>query len=220
MERKMKPLILLNFKTYKEVAGRKAVQLARKIAQVKSRKYSVAIAPPTLYLQEVATILPTFAQHVDYRSYGAHTGRVLPHELTLLGVRGVIINHSEHKLPLPIITKTVAACKKQKLITVVCAQTLGKIKKIAHLRPTYIAYEPAAFIGGNLSVTEAKPEIIGKAVEVVKKLSPRTQVLCGAGVHSQADVAHALLLGTQGVLIGHAIPKAKSPQKLLKEMLL
>tara|TARA_Y100000310_G_scaffold338405_1_gene427966 strand:- start:423 stop:1076 length:654 start_codon:yes stop_codon:yes gene_type:complete len=216
----MKPLILINFKTYKEVAGDKALAVARKIAQVKSR-YEIVIAPPLLTLKEVCqkSKAKCFAQHVDYKDYGSNTGRVLPVELKKMGCQGAIINHSEHRLPLEIIKKTVLACKKNKLTTVVCATTLNKIKKVALFKPDYIAYEPAKFIGGDVSVTEAKPEIIVKAVQLVRRLSPKTKVLTGAGVHSKKDLGNALLLGTVGVLIGHAVPKAKDPKKFLQELL-
>ena len=58
------------------------------------------------------------------------------------------------------------------------------------------------------------------AVEKVKHLSPKTKVLCGAGVHSREDLGQALLLGTSGVLLSHAVVEAKNPQKFLEEMLL
>ena len=59
-----------------------------------------------------------------------------------------------------------------------------------------------------------------KAVELVKKISPKTRLLCGAGIHSKEDVGQSLLLGTEGILIGHAIPKAKNPKEFLEKMLI
>ena len=49
-----KPLVLINFKTYKEAYGDKALELARKIAKVKKTKYDLAIAPSLLTIKEVA----------------------------------------------------------------------------------------------------------------------------------------------------------------------
>ncbi|MEK6809491.1 MAG: triose-phosphate isomerase, partial [Nanoarchaeota archaeon] len=89
----------------------------------------------------------------------------------------------------------------------------------AGLNPDYLAYEPQELIGGNISVTKAKPDIISRAVELVKGTSPKIKVLCGAGVHSREDILKALQLGAKGVLIGHAVPKAKDPQKVLRELL-
>ena len=218
----MKPLILINFKTYKESYGNKALELSKKIAKVKRAKYQIGIAPSLLTIKEIAqkTNLTIFSQHTDLADLGAHTGRIPANELKAINVKGTILNHSERKIPLKFLKEIVEICKKKNITTVVCASTLSEIKKVALFHPNYIAYEPKEFIGGNISVTEAKPEIIVRAVEAVKYLSPKTKVLCGAGIHSKEDLGHALVLGTEGVLIGHAVSKAKDPKKFLEEMLI
>ena len=217
----IKPFILLNFKLYPQTVGKKGVELAKKLAIVKSNKYIIGIAPATSILSETvkAVSLPIFAQHTDPVAVGPFTGHISPEELRLLGIRGTILNHSEKKITVQQLKKTVLLCKKNKLITVICASNLNEVKKIAELHPDYLAYEPRELIGGNISVTNAKPEIIQSAVELVKKISPKTAVLCGAGVHSREDLKQALQLGTKGVLIGHAIPKAKNPVQKLKSLL-
>ncbi len=216
-----KPLILLNFKLYPETIGKKGIELAKKLATVKSKKYNIGIAPATSILSETIkeTSLPIFAQHTDPVTEGAFTGHISPEELRLLGVKGTILNHSERKITIQQLKKTVLLCKKNKLITIICASNLNEIKKIAKLHPDYLAYEPRELIGGTISVTNAKPEIIQSAVELLKKISPKTGILCGAGVHSQKDLQRALQLGAKGVLIGHAIPKAKNPVQKLKNLL-
>ncbi|MBU0470524.1 MAG: triose-phosphate isomerase [Nanoarchaeota archaeon] len=218
----MKPLILINFKTYKEAAGDKALNLAKEIAKVKRDKYQVAVAPSLLTIKEVAekTNLTVFSQHADPVSLGAHTGRVPIAELKSIGVTGTILNHSERKVPLKYLKETIKDCKNEKLITIVCASSLSEIKKIAESHPDYIAYEPKELIGGEISVTTANPDIIVKAVNLLSELSDKTKLLCGAGIHSKEDLGQALLLGTKGVLIGHAVPKAKDPKKFLSEMLI
>jgi triosephosphate isomerase (TIM) len=217
-----KPLVLINFKTYKETYGDKALELAKKIAKVKKTKYNLAIAPSLLTIKEIAqkTNLTVFSQHTDQIDLGANTGRIPVEELKSMGVKGTILNHSERKIPLKFLKEIVQKCKNKKLITVVCASTISEVKKVSQLHPDYIAYEPKELIGTNISVTEAKPDIVVRAVEIVKYLSPKTKVLCGAGVHSKEDLGHALLLGTAGVLIGHAVSKAKDPKKFLEEMLI
>lgn len=217
----MKPLILLNFKTYPEAAGKKALLLARKLEKVKIRKYDLVIAPSLPTLEEVAegTSLTIFAQHTDLAGLGPFTGKISAQELKKIRVKGTLLNHSERKIPFGILKKIVADCKKHKLVMVVCASSLQEAKQIAELKPDYLAYEPPELIGGNVSVTKAKPEVILKAVQLVKKISPKTKVLCGAGVHSREDILKALQLGTEGVLIGHAVPKAKDPAKFLKRLL-
>src|SRR3989338_8563838 len=169
----MKALILLNFKTYPEAAGRKALFLARKLEKIHSTKYQLVIAPSLPTLEEVAegTSLTVYSQHTDLAGLGPFTGKISAQELKKIGVKGTLLNHSERKIPFPILKKIVADCKKHKLITVVCASSLEETKQAAKLVPDFLAYEPPELIGGNVSVTNAKPKIISKAVELVKKIS-------------------------------------------------
>lgn len=217
----MKPIIVINFKTYAESSGDKALSLAQDIATVRNTGYTVAIAPSLLTLREVAEriSLPIFAQHADPVLAGAHTGSISLDELVSLGVMGTIINHSERKIPLPILQKIVKMCREKQLLTIVCASTLAEVRKVAKLHPDFLAYEPTELIGGNISVTNAKPEIITKAVKIVAAISPNTKVLCGAGITSCEDVQKALELGTHGVLLAHIVAKAKNPKKVLEGLL-
>ncbi len=220
-ESTMKPIIVLNFKTYPEAAGKQALPLAKRLEKVKSKKYEIIIAPSLPTLEEVAegTSLTVFSQHTDLAGLGPFTGKISAQELKKIGVKGTLLNHSERKIPFPLLKRIAADCKKHKLVTVVCASSLGEVKQTAKLAPDYLAYEPPELIGGNVSVTKARPEIISKAVKLVQKISPKTKVLCGAGVHSKEDVLKSLQLGAKGVLIGHAVPKAKNPAKFLKGLL-
>ncbi len=212
--------LLVNFKTYQEAAGTKGIQLAKKIFSVKKKGWTIAVAPSLLDLEEICKLKGmVFAQHVDPAEYGAHTGQITPLQLKRLRAIGTILNHSERKLSWKILKQTVSECQKVKLNTVVCASTLAEIKKVASLHPEYIAYEPKELIGGDVSVTSVKPQIIKKAVELAQGISPKIKVLCGAGVHSKADVQKAVELGAVGILIAHAVVKAKEPQKFVEGLL-
>ncbi len=228
----MKPLLLLNFKTYPEALGSKGVALAKKIAQVKTKKYQIVIAPTFPLLQEVVkavsvpslssrrsssrSSLPVFAQHADPVESGAHTGSISVAELKQIGVKGTLLNHSERKLSLGILKQTILLCRRYKITTVVCASSLAEVKKVAAFQPDYIAYEPPELIGGNISVTKAKPDIIVKAVQAAAAFS--VPVLCGAGIQDRGDIVQALKLGAKGVLIGHAVTTAKEPKRFLEGM--
>ena len=219
----MKPLILINFKTYKESTGERGILLAQKIAKVKSARFYIAIAPSTLSLQKITSCVKKpiyiYAQHVDWAEYGAHTGHVLPADVKKMGARGTILNHSEKKLTFTELKETVGVCKSVGLRVVICASTLKEIRKVAVLEPEYVAYEPWALIGGAVSVTSARPEIIRSVVEMVQKISPATKVLCGAGVHGREDLRAALRLGALGVLLAHAVVEARDPKRFLEEMM-
>ncbi|MEK6900853.1 MAG: triose-phosphate isomerase [Nanoarchaeota archaeon] len=217
----MKPLIIVNFKTYPQALGDKGISLARTLASVKSKNFTIAVAPTLLTMREI-TVLPiaVFAQHADPVRDGPHTGSVSVRELKKMKVKGVILNHSEQKIALPFLKQTIGLCRKEKLTTVVCASTLEEVKRIAPWKPDYIAYEPPELIGGEVSVTTAEPRIIGRAVKLMKHISPSTNVLCGAGVHTAEDVRTASQLGCQGVLVSHAIVNAKKPAEALREILI
>jgi len=217
----MKPLILINFKNYEEAIGSKGVILAQKLSKVKNKNYEIAIAPSTPILKTIAdkVKIKVYAQHADPVGFGAHTGSISIEELKLIGMEGTLLNHSEKKIPFEVLKETIKLCEKNNLKVIVCASNLSEVKKIAELKPDFIAYEPKELIGGEISVTKAKPEIILEAVRLVKSISRNIIVICGAGVHSKEDVGQALLLGTKGVLIGHSVPKAKNPAKFLAEML-
>lgn len=217
----MKPLIVINFKNYPPALGKKGLILAKKLAAVKQQKYQLAIAPSLLLLEEVITAvtIPVFAQHVDALISGPRTGNISVKELIELRAAGAILNHSERKLPLAVLQKTIRLCKKSKLKVIVCAASLSELKKIAPLYPDFIAYEPPELIGGGVSVTTAKPEIVKKAVELVGKLSPKTKVLCGAGIQGREDLQAALRLGTTGILISHVVVQARNPERVLEKML-
>jgi triosephosphate isomerase len=81
------------------------------------------------------------------------------------------------------------------------------------MKPDYIAVEPRELIGGKISVSQARPELISDTVKAVK-----TKVLCGAGINTRQDVKKALKLGAKGVLVASAVAKSKNPGKVLKEL--
>ncbi|MDE1867146.1 MAG: triose-phosphate isomerase, partial [Thaumarchaeota archaeon] len=59
--------------------------------------------------------------------------------------------------------------------------------------------------------------IITNSVKAVKDAKNSTQLLCGAGIVSEDDVAKALELGAQGILVASGIVKAKDWEKIIDE---
>ena len=97
-----------------------------------------------------------------------------------------------------------------------CASDVEEAKVLASLSPEYIAVEPPGLIGGEISVTSADPEIISSTLQAVKEISDSVGVLCGAGVKDGKDVAKAIQLGTEGVLLASGVTKSEYPRESLE----
>jgi len=178
------------------------------------------VAPSAFDLALVAKSvrLPVFAQHLDPAETGKATGWLPPEAALAAGAVGTIVNHSERKVAWEEMRDLIARCRQLGLEVVVCADDVAEAETAARLGPDYLAIEPPELIGGDVSVTTARPEVITRAVERIRATNPKVQVLCGAGVKTGKDVAKALELGTVGVLLASGVVKAKSPEKALRDL--
>ncbi len=215
------PVLIINLKKYEEVLGDKPIKIA-KIARRLSKKYKVTIlvAPPHPFLNEIAKIIPTVSQHLDPCEPGAYTGSLIAKEIKELGIVGSLVNHSEKRVPYEDIRKCVEICRKYGLVSIVCAKDNEEAGELAKFEPDFIAVEPPELIGGNVSVSTARPEIIKSSVDAVRQVSPDTSVLCGAGVKTREDVKKAIELGAKGVLVASGVVKAPSIENAMKELIM
>ncbi len=215
------PAIVVNFKAFPEAMGPKAVALAKIAAEVADRMgASIVVAPTAMDVARVAheVRIPVFAQHLDAGEAGARTGWVPPEAATAAGAAGTILNHSERKVPRRDLEALIPRCSALGLEVIVCADDLAEAAAIARLSPEYIAIEPPELIGGDVSVTKAKPEVVSGAVERIRRANPKVDVLCGAGVKTARDVSRAIELGAVGVLLATGVVKAKDPGKALMDL--
>lgn len=214
------PLILVNFKTYSEATGKRAVELA-KIAENISLETEVCIGlvPQFTDIAPIARVVsvPVFAQHIDPVTPGRFTGHVLAESVKEAGAVGTLINHSERQLKFADIKATIARAREAGLVSVVCTNNATVSVAVAASKPDMIAVEPPELIGTGISVSKAKPEVVTGTVELVKQINANVVVLCGAGLTSGEDVAAALRLGTEGVLVASGVVKAKDPYRVLLE---
>lgn len=215
------PAIIVNFKVYREVEGAKAVSVALACQQVAEEAgVSVAVCPPTVELSKVAAAvhIPVLAQHVDARKPGSNTGWITPEMIASAGAAGTLLNHSEHRLEITELKNSVAACRSNGLISVVCADSAETSGAVAFFRPDFIAVEPPELIGGDVSVTSARPEVVSDAVHAVHRVDANIPVLCGAGVKTGKDVRAALDLGAKGVLLASGVVKATDVRQALSDL--
>jgi triosephosphate isomerase len=214
------PIIIVNYKTYAEATGKKALKLS-KIAEKVSVEtgVNIGVSPQFTDIAPITNIvsIPVFAQHIDPITPGSHTGHILLESVKEAGAVGTLINHSERRLKLFEIEAIVTRTRGSGLISVVCTNNQGVSAATAALKPDMIAVEPPELIGTGVPVSKAKPEVVSGTVEVVKQVNPDVVVLCGAGITNGGDVAAALNLGTKGVLVASGIVKAKDPRKVLMD---
>lgn len=216
------PTIIVNFKTYRTSFGKSALEIAKAAERV-SREYGldVIIAPPML---EIATLvrnvnIGVYAQHADPLYYGAHTGYTPIEALRDIGVRGVIINHSEHPVDLKTMARIIEISREMGLETVVCSDSVLLARIIAtYYSPTAIALEPPELIGSGIAISRARPEIIVKGVNAIRSISKEIVILAGAGISSKEDAYRAIELGSEGILVASAIMLSSSPDKAISEM--
>jgi len=214
------PLILINFKTYLEGTGKKAIELSRKAERVhRETNVSIGLAPQYADITSLANTvsLPVFAQHIDFENAGSFTGYVLPEAIREAGAVGTLINHSERRLKLADIDATIARAHELDLVSVVCSNNAKVSAAVAALQPDMIAIEPPELIGTGIPVSKAKPEVVSGTVELVRRVNREVTILCGAGITKGEDVAAALRLGTAGVLVASGIVKAKDPYEVMRE---
>jgi len=221
----MKPLrgflLVVNFKTYIEATGRRAVELA-KIAEEVSRDtgVTVIVAPQFTDIEPVSKTvdIPVFSQHIDSIKPGAHTGQILAEAVKSAGAEGSLLNHSEKRISPLEISESVKLCADTDLRSIVCADTAEASVDIAKTMPDMVAIEPPELIGTGISVSKARPELVTESLRQIRKVNRSVRVLCGAGVATAEDVSRALELGSEGVLVASGVVKSKDPRAVLERM--
>lgn len=211
------PAIIVNFKTYQSAVGDKALELAKIHEQVANETgvpFAVCVQACDIYRIAKEVSIPVFAQHIDPVGYGSHTGHVLPEAIKEAGAYGTLLNHAEHQIENEVLERSILRAKEVGLYTLVCANTPLAGEMIATFNPDLIAVEPPELIGGEISVSNAQPEIITEAV----KLIGEGKVLVGAGVKNGDDVRIASELGASGVLLASGVTKASNPLEVLRDL--
>lgn len=206
-------MIIVNTKNFK--TGAPLLKLAKLIE--KHDLHTILAVPATdIHNLTIHTSLTIFGQHMYYTSAPTSTGHIIVESIKAAGAQGVLLNHSEHPLESDILKKTVEQCKKAKITSIVCADSLESVKKIAQLRPSAIAFEDPTLINTGKSITQYKSKELAQCIHYLK--GKPIVPLCGAGISSIKDVQVAYALGCKGVLIASAIANTKNPEAFIKDL--
>jgi triosephosphate isomerase len=211
-------MIFVNFKTYEQGTGEKAIALARVCEEVKKKvgvEIVLVVQAVDIFRLTKAVGLPVWAQHVDGIEFGANTGQVLTEAVLGAGAKGAILNHSENKVPTEVVGEAVERLKSLGMKALICSESIEEAEEMAKAGPDFLAYEPLEFIGSReISVAKARPEVI---LNFVGKF-PDLAVIVGAGVHCREDVEVSLKLGAKGILVATDVVLAKDAGKELTEL--
>jgi len=216
-----KPLIVLNFKTYAESMGEKAVFMAKyceEVSLVSGIEIIACPQTPDIFRVAGKVKIPVFAQHIDSAGAGGFTGHINADCVHFAGAVGTLINHSERRILLSEIDSAIQSARKAGLRTIACTNNIAVTSAAAALGPDFVAIEPPELIGSGIPVSKANPDIVSGSVNAVKRINPKVRVLCGAGISTGDDVVAAVELGTEGVLLASGVIKAKDPKAALFDL--
>lgn len=211
-------MIIINFKIYQKTFGDKALELA-KIAKEVSEKHKIRIIVTASALDafriQQKTGIEVWLQNVDEFDEGKHTGWISSKQAYELGIKGSLINHSEHKIPKGTISKIIKS-KPPGFEIMCCVSSIGQIKKWANkLKPEWFLYEPPELIASqDKSVATENPEMIRSAATALKGFN----LLVGAGVKDKEDVKISLKMGAKGVGLASAFVLDSNPKIVLEEI--
>lgn len=209
-------MIFVNFKTYQQGSGEAAVKLAKICAEVE-KETEIKIVPVVQVVDifRLSSLgFRVWAQHIDEIEFGPNTGKILPEAVMSAGAEGTILNHSENKLPTEIIAETIKRCRALGMKILVCCESIKEGKEIAQSKPDFLAYEPPELIGGDVSVSSAKPAVIKDFIAEI----PEIPLVIGAGIHSPEDIRRGINLGAVGFLISSHVVLAKIPKVILLQL--
>ena len=207
------------------------------------KELSLIICPPFVFLEEVGKILKTShleheallgAQDIFWEDSGADTGEISGPMLNKLGVRYVIIGHSERRWKLDesgeVVNKKLKAALRNEIIPIVCLGEKVRDESFKEflkqqVKSTFvglspdeigkclIAYEPIWAISSNLDAHPDTPESALESIKIIAdslienwklKIENLPKVLYGGSVTSKNVAEFIEQEEIGGVLVGGA----------------
>ena len=236
------PLIAGNWKM--NLDHLQSIALIQKVAWTLNEKghdfkdVEVCVIPPFTALRSAQTLIDAEkfevtlgAQDISRFASGAYTGDIAGLMLAKLGVKYVLVGHSErrqyHSEVDALIQQKVAACFANNLIPIICVgetqeqleqrgqsavpveQTLAALSGHEKLKEFVIAYEPVWAIGTGQVATAEQADSVALAIrsaiaENHPELAAQTRILYGGSVKANNVAGFMQMPEIDGVLVGGA----------------
>ena len=192
-----------------------------KVIDKTAQKYDVDVIVTPQYtdiklLADNTERILVFAQHMDALVPGRGLGSVLPEAVKAAGAKGVMLNHAEKPLDMETLEATIRRADEVGLATIVCADTVEDVKRIAHMAPNLIVAEPTELIGTGVA---SDMGYVRDTIAAVRAINPDIMVLQGAGISGPDDVANVIRAGAQATGCTSGVMKAADPEAAAEEML-
>jgi triosephosphate isomerase len=240
-----KPLIAANWKMYK--TSEEAIAFTREFLPLvaSNSRDEIVLAPPTIWLAQLHAALKgsnvfASAQTMDSHKEGAYTGETSPAMLVNLGVKYVIIGHSERRqyfnetdetvnlklkaaianglTPIVCVGEMLAEREEGKTADVLRRQVSVALTTVsaAEAAKLVIAYEPVWAIGTGRTAT---PEIAEEAHKIIRTeigtalgtdVAMATRILYGGSVKPDNVDTLMACVNIDGALVGGASLDPKS----------
>lgn len=251
MSSSKKSLIIANWKMNPltiENAEKLFEAVAKSVSRVK--KTEVVICAPFIFLEELSEIrtskVSLGAQDAYLSDVGAFTGEVSPEMLYELGVRYVILGHSERRAmgeTNELVNKKIKSALDSGLVPILCVgenirdenhgyfnlvrtqleECLNGIKK-SFISKIVIAYEPVWAISTTVDRKDATPEDSREMVIFIRKIlsdkfgldSSGARILYGGSVNEKDSGGFLQNGGVDGLLVGRASLDAKKFTEIIK----
>jgi triosephosphate isomerase len=214
----------------------------------------VIIAPPFLYLQSLKNLLDTnllcslAAQNCSEHQKGAYTGEISASMLSSIGVKYVIIGHSErrlyyHETHQQLAEKVNRALENNLKVIFCCGETIDVRERNEHIsfvqkqlkdslfhleaaqiEHIIVAYEPVWAIGTGKTATSQQAQEMHKEIRQFiadkygENLAANLSILYGGSVNAGNAAELFACLDVDGALVGGASLKSREFVEIVKAM--
>lgn len=211
------PFLIVNPKSY--LYGEESLKLAKAADQVAKDTglhiiFTCPYADIRLIRENTENII-VCVQSMDPLTPGRGMGHVLPESLKEAGAEAVFLNHAENPKTLSDLYACIRRAAEQKMMSIVCADSITEAKAVACMNPDVVLAEPTDLIGTGQVVDDAYTM---EAIKEVRRVNPDVMVVVASGVSTAEDCYNMIRLGADGTGGTSGILNAPSPAIRIKEM--